>query len=279
MKKPLAASLIFILTLVFSLIFFPAQTVIAETIIYVDDDAPNDPGPGNSSVSDPLEDGSSTHPFDEIQEGIDKAGMGFIVQVLPGVYYENLILKDGVQLSGSGAEVTTINGSASGRVVLAIDVGNGAKIDGFTITNGRVDPVIGGDGAGLAIYGASSELLISNNIIIGNHAVSSGHQGGGMFIGPEAAPIVSNNIIEGNSSEASLGGGINIMGGSGRIENNIISNNWAGSGGGILSHTSDCIIEGNIIVGNFAGTDGGGILTWSRDTTVINISININCLR
>ena len=40
------------------------------TPIYVDDDAPGDPGPGDPAVSDPLEDGTSPHPFDEIQEGL-----------------------------------------------------------------------------------------------------------------------------------------------------------------------------------------------------------------
>ena len=38
---------------------------------YVDDDGPNDPGPGDSLVSDPLEDGSVEHPFDDVQEAID----------------------------------------------------------------------------------------------------------------------------------------------------------------------------------------------------------------
>lgn len=39
--------------------------------VYVDDDAPDEPGPGELGVSDPLEDGSAAHPFDSIQEAID----------------------------------------------------------------------------------------------------------------------------------------------------------------------------------------------------------------
>ncbi len=37
------------------------------SILYIDDDAPNDPGPGEAAVSDPNEDGSTEHPFDTIQ--------------------------------------------------------------------------------------------------------------------------------------------------------------------------------------------------------------------
>ena len=40
-------------------------------VVYVDDDAAGDPAPGDGSVSDPAEDGSSSHPFDTIQEAID----------------------------------------------------------------------------------------------------------------------------------------------------------------------------------------------------------------
>ena len=45
-------------------------TTQAQTTWYVDDDAPNDPGPGDPTISDPNEDGSPAHPFDEIQEDI-----------------------------------------------------------------------------------------------------------------------------------------------------------------------------------------------------------------
>jgi hypothetical protein len=42
-------------------------------ILYVDDDAPGDPGPGDTQISDPNENGSADHPFDSIQEAIDAA--------------------------------------------------------------------------------------------------------------------------------------------------------------------------------------------------------------
>jgi hypothetical protein len=43
--------------------------------IYVDDNAPNDPDPGNPAVSDPLENGTAEHPYDAIQQAIDAAAI------------------------------------------------------------------------------------------------------------------------------------------------------------------------------------------------------------
>jgi len=59
--------------------------------LYVDDDAEDDPGPGDPQVSDPSEDGSAEHPYDTIQEAIDAAGHGDMVLVYPGTYQEEIV--------------------------------------------------------------------------------------------------------------------------------------------------------------------------------------------
>ena len=73
MKRVLVISLVVIVTLICNLFALPVQPALAQTSIYVDDDAPSDPGPGNPFISDPLEDGSPGHPFDTVQEAIDAA--------------------------------------------------------------------------------------------------------------------------------------------------------------------------------------------------------------
>ena len=54
--------------------------------IYVDDDAPFDPGHRDPNHSDPLEDGSPEHPFDAIQEALDVAESGDTIVILGGAY-------------------------------------------------------------------------------------------------------------------------------------------------------------------------------------------------
>ena len=49
----------------------------------------------------------------------------------------NIEMKSKVEILGSGADVTTIDGSENGTVVTSIQVDDTAKLDGFTITNGH----------------------------------------------------------------------------------------------------------------------------------------------
>jgi len=69
-----------------------ANFALSARAIYVDDDGPGDPGPGNAAVSDPQEDGTAEHPFDMIQKGIDAALDGETVIVRDGTYREAIEL-------------------------------------------------------------------------------------------------------------------------------------------------------------------------------------------
>ena len=77
---------------------------------YVDDDAPNDPGPGDLNVSDPLEDGSPDHPFDSIQEAMDFLLSPCELIVLPGTYHEAISTPGaGCVIAGSGKSTTIVS--------------------------------------------------------------------------------------------------------------------------------------------------------------------------
>ena len=53
--------------------------------------------------------------FDKIQNGINAVTSPGTVNVAAGTYHETILLKNGVEVLGAGADVTTINGGGSGR--------------------------------------------------------------------------------------------------------------------------------------------------------------------
>ncbi len=68
--------------------------------LYVDDDAPSDPGPGDPNISDPAEDGTATHPLDSIQKAMEVAKKGAKIVIRPGIYPETINLDKSVEVSG-----------------------------------------------------------------------------------------------------------------------------------------------------------------------------------
>ncbi|MBN2131045.1 MAG: leucine-rich repeat domain-containing protein, partial [Sedimentisphaerales bacterium] len=92
--------------------------------IYVDDDAPDDPGPYAGGISDPQEDGTAGHPFDSIREAIEVAADGASILVRPGTYHECVDFSGKrVQLLGIDAnepnetDYPVIDGAGQGPVV------------------------------------------------------------------------------------------------------------------------------------------------------------------
>jgi len=225
--------------------------------------------------------------YSTIQAAIDAATAGDTVQVAAGTYIENITLKDGVQVLGAGADVTTINGDRSGIVVTVHYLGSATKLDGFTITNGKTDydgggfsvwsstltisnNIITGNSAtrnGGGIYASDSTLTINNNIVSGNTAGNGGmFSGGGIYFVSNTSGAITNNIITGNSA-TSLGGGICLDNSSPTIANNSVTGNSANNAGGIACLGASPRISNNNIVSNSCYGYGGGIfLTGSQSS-------------
>jgi hypothetical protein len=130
------------------------------------------------NAADPCEDGSSAHPFDKIQEGLDAADDGDTVLVADGTYIGagnkelDFAGKSVVLRATSGAASTTIDCGGSGRA-FDFDDGEtaGTAVIGFTITGGDTD-------YGGAIRCDRSNPQFRDCIITGNTATA---HGGGVY--------------------------------------------------------------------------------------------------
>lgn len=193
-------------------------------MVYVDDD--NIAGPW---------DGTLANPYQNIQDGINAANSGDTVQVDAGTYYEKITLESGIIVQGQEAVSTTIDGGGNGWVVTANNIGAIAKLDGFTITNGRATSgTFTGGGISVNIWTGISSPTISNNVIINN-------QGIGIYTSYFSESTITNNIISGNTQGIRTDNSLPI------INNNIITDN---SEFGIFNEYSGPTIVNNIISDN-----------------------------
>ncbi|MBW7940337.1 MAG: right-handed parallel beta-helix repeat-containing protein, partial [Candidatus Omnitrophica bacterium] len=149
--------------------FTSTYTFVRETV-WVDDD----------NVSE-IENGTIANPFNTIQEGLAFAIYGQTVRVLPGLYTESVVMKDGVNLIGSGAEQTIIAPGLDQRSVDFIGLSDGEVLQGFTIRN-----------AALGVYCHSSSPVIRENII--TDIDYSSLSGDGIRL-DDASPQILNNVI------------------------------------------------------------------------------------
>ncbi len=206
---------------------------------YVDDDAPNDPGPGDSTVSDPHENGSVEHPFDAIQKAIDYALPGRTIVLLDGHYSGSGNVN--IDFGGRGITVRSENGPqkcivdclGQGR---AFDFQNGegaeTVLQGITITRGK-----GANGAGIQIKGSSP--TIRDCVLTGNSASMAG---GGLAISGDSQPVIANCLFAGNS--ALVGAAVNAQTTAGiTLTNCTMVHNTAVMAGGAVSVSGTMPLE------------------------------------
>jgi hypothetical protein len=279
------------------MLFFMAVSSSFSAIIYVDDDAPLDPGPGNPAISDPNENGTLEHPYDAIQEAIDAAELNDTIIVSQGTYYENLYINTDIILTSTNpqdpniVESTIIDGKNVYRVItFSGSETSNCLLSGFTITNGYAPEGDFPEYYGGGIYGNFSYVSISHCIISNNSSTIAG--GGLAYInGPISNCTITGNIaVRLHSYGYGWGGGLIYC--NGAITDCVISDNTAegtgGAGGGLKwcdGPVTNCTITGNS-GGGIAGcsgiitnctiiyNDGGGIIACPN--TIRNCSIMYN---
>jgi parallel beta-helix repeat protein len=141
----------------FSFVILMRSVHAVESILYVDDT--NSHGPW---------DGTFSHPFRHIQEGINAIGENGTVYVLKGIYIENVTIAKSLILIGENKSKTIIDGDTNGIVVdICTDDVN---MSGFTIRNGMI---------GIIVINSSKSRItdntIRNNSIFGVSVLNSSH--------------------------------------------------------------------------------------------------------
>lgn len=210
-----------------AILLLGAPAVWAQTTWCVDDDAAHDPGPGDPTIGDSLENGSWEHPFDAIREAVDEAALGDEIVVLDGVYKgpgnKRIFVREGISIRsqhGPQSCIIDLEGIGYGFYFIRHET-HDARLEGFTIQNGE---------SGIK---CSYSNPIIHRCIIRGHVVKGSYAGG--INGWQSGPKISHCLIDGNIATDSYGGGISIYNNSGRrveITNCIVSNNVAAEEGG-----------------------------------------------
>jgi len=155
-----------------------------------------------------IEDGTQTHPFNSIIEGIDAVAPGKSVIVAEGTYNEQLIINKSITIQGTSQANTFIIGSGLTENLITVEA------DNVTITNFTID----GDGStakGIYFDGYSS-ININNNIIQNNKSYGINYT--------NSSPTIEYNDIKDNVTSA-----IDIaIGGAGTIKYNFLIYNRYG---------------------------------------------------
>jgi len=204
--------------------------------------------------------------FPTIQDAIDNAVDGWIIEVAPGLYGEALTLDDrSIEIIGTaGPEFTIIDGTGSLSVVTALGTsgatsgGTAPTIRGFTIRGGVGGTPIPGTeiSAGGGIFASDSNLVIGDCIVTSNSASSGG---GVALVGGN--PVLDGVRIHGNSAAAD-GGAVILYETTATLTDVVCESNNAGfRGGAIFAFQGSPSMTGGRVRLNEATTFGGG-LAW-----------------
>jgi len=190
-----------------------SATIEYDTNIYVD--------AGNASG---MEDGTKTHPFNTITEGISAVAPGKSVIVAAGTYNEQVIINKEITLQGASQDNTFITGSGlTGNLITIED--DYVIITGFTI-NGASSTAKG------IYFDSYSSININNNIIQSNISYGINYS--------NSSPTIENNSIKNNNYSGIDAG----TGGAGIIRSNFLIFNQYGIR--TCGNSSPEIIQNNI---------------------------------
>lgn len=234
--------------------------------IYVDDNGPNDPLPGDPEISDPGENGTLDHPYDAIQEAINVATNGSVIMVMDGTY------------SGVGNKDIDIKGKA---ITIRSRYGyNSTTIDVASVHNGFV--CLSNETAATVIKGFTIHTWASFfglSGILCNKASPTIEDCriwdcgvAGILCTNGANPTIRRTVIESNM------GGVRCYGSSPVLDRCLVQSNYSGRGAGVMVESnSHPYFVNTLIVGNRSTNDGGGLYIGTGcNPTGINCTVAFN---
>jgi parallel beta-helix repeat protein len=171
MQKKLVCIVVFLMMSSFVFVFLFDTVQAAGSPIFVDDD--NTMGPW---------DGSSSHPFRFIQDGIDVIPKNGTVCVFAGIYRGNIVINKTINVNRTGKGNVIIDGCGVEDVVnISADQ---VTIRGCTIKNGTCD---------IRIYNSSGSIITENTIRDAKY---------GLFLGSVFNNFIYNNNFFNNTQNA-----------------------------------------------------------------------------
>ncbi|MBI5787413.1 MAG: right-handed parallel beta-helix repeat-containing protein [Candidatus Schekmanbacteria bacterium] len=173
-----------------------------------------------------------------LQEAIDNSERGDTIEVAPGTYYENIVLRDGRNLIGAGAQKTILTDDGDGAPDPIVQIDGDCLLKGFTITGAR------GAGIGHAVMIGRGSPKITDNIIRDNSYTG---------IGVHASTVLTSPLITGNAIYGNGGAGIANLGQFCKtkiVDNDIYSNTNAGVA---CTDSANPTIEKNRLYSNGVG--------------------------
>jgi hypothetical protein len=219
---------------------------------------------------------SRQHACKTISNALSLTLPGDFIFAAPATYHETLFIYFNLEIIGSGAKTTIVDGGGVNNqvVVVGSEPKVQVKLSGMTFRNGVGQE----DGGG--IYNCFGTLTVIDSIVTGNkitHGHGSFGYGAGIYNCPSSTLTLINTTIRNNSA---LKGGAICNGGTLTIIDSTISGNVARQheGGGIANYgiltITNSTFSGNIARRSLLGSLAGGILNGGLFQSTGTIAIN-----
>ena len=197
------------------------------------------------------ENGTSSYPFNEMEEGIAAATGGAVLLVFPGDCAGNLVLDEAIVIIGTSGADSTFIVSTTGSVVSAIAGSGGSKLQGLTL-----------DGLGAA---PNAIDISSSNIEIVD-CVLRGASSAGAFIHDGAEPEFVRNIFADSHHGISCADSARP-----RLSSNVFMDNMLAD----INNTGD---PGPLVGGSLAAAndflDGAYFAVFNTSTAAVDAELN-----